>query len=63
MSIYYRIAGNSIQADEDRRAMGRFGLEGIFSIPYSGNCGSRYLTFAQGELSPSCTLPCAKLPN
>jgi hypothetical protein len=62
MTTYYRIAGNSIQADEDRRAMGRGGLEGIYTIPYSGNCGSRYLTFAQGELSPSSMLPCAKLP-
>jgi hypothetical protein len=62
MTSYYRIAGNSIQADEDRRAMGRFGLEGIFSIPYSGNCGSRYLTAGNGELPPDCTLLCAKLP-
>jgi hypothetical protein len=62
MTTYYRIAGNSIQADEDRRAMGRFGLEDIFSIPYSGNCGSRYLTAGNGELHPDCTLPCSKLP-
>jgi hypothetical protein len=62
MTTYYRIAGNSIQADEDRRAMGRFGLKNVLSIPYEGYLGSRYLTVAEGQLPPDCTLPFARLP-
>ena len=62
MTTYYRMAANSIQADEDRRAMRRGGLKDVVSVPYNGYHGSRYLTFAQGALSPTSTLPFAKLP-
>jgi len=57
MTTYYRIAANGIQADEDRREMGRAGLGNIRSIPYSDNRSSRYITFAEGKIRPGVVLP------
>ena len=62
MSTFYRIAANSIQADEDRRAMGRCGLEKIVTLPYSDDGHSRYITFAEGTVKPGTVLPAAILP-
>jgi hypothetical protein len=61
MTTYFRTASNSIGADEDRRAMGRAGLDEIVTVPYNGVHGSRYITFAKGEIRPGIVLPCAKL--
>ena len=61
MSTFYRIAANSIQADEDRQKMGAAGLQKIVTIPYSDNQTSRYVTFAEGEIRPGVVLPCAIL--
>ena len=61
MSTFYRIAANSIQADEDRQKMGAAGLKDITTIPYSDDRTSRYVTFAKGEIRPGVVLPCAIL--
>ena len=61
MTTFYRIAANSIQADEDRRAMAVAGLGEIRSTPYDGIQGSRYLTIAKGSIKPGVVLPVAKL--
>ena len=61
MTTHYRIAVNSIHADEDRQAMARAGLQDVVSVPHPGNIGIRssYLTFGKGEIKPGVLCPCA----